>query len=707
MSEEPTQLTTVSGADLGLVERELGTAAAPRSTRDLAAKLAFEKTATERTQDVKKYDPDVRYEVGDTIEKTYNEPLTVGSKSVEHFEGRVILKIVAKTFSKHFNCEMLEVDYPGGGVFRKYIDYMKKTKTQVMLPSNFEGRAKPAEIMFRGDDPRLTELPMTERDLRSLEKDLRLRLSKDPKFFSWNDLWQLASKRVDILPEKVRDIEAEFVATGKSATTEDLVRKHFGLEASSDLFDLTCLSLSALLEKKYRKEFILLADSGWGKWHLKSILNAMPVGLALSAPMAEVTDLEEIEKPEMSIVQDFPIKIYLTWREILSGGIKVPRSLAKQLSHAREYTFTDPDENKPYTVYYFPNENFFLGLRDFYSQHNIPQGSSLTLERTGPTAFKFWVKRSKKKMSVIRLGYDAEKDEFVDAGEEAYTFAEPNKIIYIERETLASLLPLAPLREGHDLRDLVVTIYGDPGLATSAHTLHFLRAYHLIDIVRQTTQEDVEFTLLNSPEFTKSDKKKGVFTYHEPYIPEEEAPAEAAYAEGYEEPAPEAYTPEEAALEAVAEELFGVGPETVRESPRREPSGPVPPGPETGPPLKKDKTFKRKKPKAEGDKGTRPKKSERRVIEEKIAEEESERAALAAVKEKEEETPEQRAGREKKEEFKPAPKKDAPKFGIFGDLLKTALKKKPEGEGGEAPEVLEEPAEEKPEDTKPEPEESK
>jgi len=706
MSEESTQLTTVSGEDLGLVERELGPAPAPRSTRDLTAKLAFEKTATERTQDVKKYDPDVRYEVGDTIEKIYNEPLTVGSKSVEHFEGRVILKVFAKTYSKHFNCEMLEVDYPGGGVFRKYVDYMKKTKTQVMLPSNSEGRAKPAEIMSRGDDPRLTELPMTERDLRTLEKDLRLRLSKDPKFFSWNDLWQLASKRVDILPEKVRDIEAEFVATGKSATTEDLVRKHFGLEASSDLFDLTCLSLSALLEKKYRKEFILLADSGWGKWHLKSILNAMPVGLALSAPMAEVTDLEEIEKPEMSIVQDFPIKIYLTWREILSGGIKVPRSLAKQLSHAREYTFTDPDENKPYTVYYFPNENFFLGLRDFYSQHNIPQGSSLTLERTGPATFKFWVKRSKKKMSVIRLGYDVEKDEFVDAGEEVYTFAEPNKIIYIERETLASLLPLAPLREGHDLRDLVVTIYGDPGLATSAHTLHFLRAYHLIDIVRQTTQEDVEFTLLNSPEFTKSDKKKGVFTYHEPYIPEEEAPAEAAYPEGYEEPAPEAYTPEEAALEAVAEELRGVEPEPgYARLEREEPKAPPTP-PEPGA-AKKGKEFKKRKPKVEGsDKGPRPKKSERRVIEEKIVEEESVQEALAAVKEKQDEGLEQKA-REKKEEIKPAPKKEAkkevPKFGIFADLLKTALKKKPEDEKAEG----EKAPEEKAPDAKPEDEEPK
>ena len=72
-------------------------------------------------------------------------------------------------------------------------------------------------------------------------------------------------------------------------------------------------------------------------------VRALPEGLALSAPMADVPELDELEKPEMSIVQDFPIKIYLTWREIASGGIKIPRSLGKELSHAREYTFTDPD----------------------------------------------------------------------------------------------------------------------------------------------------------------------------------------------------------------------------------------------------------------------------------------------------------------------------------------------------------------------------
>jgi hypothetical protein len=672
MNSEMTTLTTVSAEDIALVERELERTPQPRSTHALAGKLAFEKTATERTQDVKKYDPYSHYEVGDFIEKDYNEPLTVGSKAVEHFEGRVILKVVAKTYSKHFNCEMLELDYPGGGVFRKYIDYMKKTRTQVLLPASLEGRNQDAAIMAKGDDPRLTELPMTERDLKTLEKNLRAALAKNPKVFNWNDFWQLSTKRVDILPEKVHEIENEFVETRRSAATEDLVKKYFGLEASSDLFDLTCLSLSALLEKKFKKDFILLAETGWGKWHLKSILNALPENLPLAAPMAKVPELEEIEKPEMSIVEAFPIKIYLTWREILSGGVKVPRSLNKELSHAREYTFTDPEEGKSYTLYYYPNQNFFLGLQDFYAQHNVPQGTSLTLERTGPNAFKFWIKKSKKKMSVARLAYDAEKDEFRDAGEEVYSYAEPNKIIYIERETLARILPLAATREGLDLKELVVPIFKDPALATSSHSLHFLRAYHLVDVIRQTNQEDVEYTLLNSPEFAKSDKKKGVFTYHEPYVLKEEAPLETAFLETYAEPEAEAITPEEAALEAVAEELRGA--ETIiEEVPRERPKGPTLP-PEPGAPQKKAKVFKKKKLISEGEKGPGPKKSERRVIEEKLVEEESVQEALAAVKEKAEEGLEQRA-KEKKEEFKPAPK-EQPKFGIFGDLLKTALKKK-------------------------------
>jgi hypothetical protein len=681
MSSETTNLTTVTESDIALVERELEKTTHPQTVKALTEKLAFEKTASQRLQAVKKYNPNSRYEVGDFIYKEYDEPLTVGSKTVEHFQGAIILQVVAKTFYKNFNCEMLDVDYPGGGVFRKYIDYMKKTRTQVLLPSNVDGRNEPPELIAKEKDPRLTELPMTERDLKTLEKRLRSELVKNSKFFGWGEHWQLAAKRVEIPEERIKEIEGGFIETGRSAATEDLVKKHFGLEASNDLFELTCLSLDILLEKKYKKDFILMSESGWGKWHLKRILNSLPEGLSLSAPMSRLPELEEVEKPEMSVVQAFPIKVYLTWREILSGGLKVPRSLNKELSRAREYAFTDSEENKSYTVYYYPTASFFLGLREFYTEANVPQGTSLTLEKTGPQAFNFWIKKSKKKISVPRLEYDFEKDEFRDTGEESFSFAEPNKIIYIERETMAKLLALYGERGALDLKELLVLIFKKFAPGGTSHSLHFLRAYHLVDILRQTTQEDVEFTVLNSPEFSKSEKKKGLFTYQEPYLPKEEAPAEFAAGEpafGAEagEIAAGEVLPEAEGLEAEPEEISAAGLEAPAAKPaleRGKPTGPAA--------AKKEKPFKKKKPKAEGEKLQRPKKSERRVIEEKIEEEESVLEALSAIKEQEEEGTETRA-REKKEEFKPVPKEE-PKFGIFADLLKTALKKKDDKKPGD------------------------
>jgi hypothetical protein len=684
MSSETTNLTTVAADDIVLVERELGTTSHPVALKSLTEKLAFEKTASQRLQDVKKYDPNSPFEVGDFIYKDYDEALTVGSKTVEHFKGAVILKVVAKTFYKHFNCDMLEVDYPGGGVFRKYIDYMKKTRTKVLLPANVDGRNQAPELIAKSDDPRLTELPMTERDLKTLEKHLRTELLKKPEFFGWGDFWQLTSKRVDIPEDRVREIENEFVETRHSAATEELVRKYFGLEASSDMFELTCLSLNVLLEKKYKKEFLLLADAGWGKWHLKRILNSLPERLPLSAPLVRLPELEEVEKPEMSMVQAFPIKVYLTWREILSGGLKVPRSLGKELSHYREYTFTDSEENKSYTLYYYPTANFFLGLRDFYTLANIPQGTSLTLEKTGPNTFNFWIKKSKKKISVSRIAYDFDKDEFQDTGEESYSFAEPNKIIFIERETLAKLLPLCEQRTDLDLRDLLTLIFKNPALGGTSHSLHFLRAYHLVDLIRQTTQEDVETVLLNSSDFSKSDKKKGLFYYQEPYVPKEEAPIGFPAEEPLAEPLPgelpsEEGLPGEYGLEPGPEEAVSA----LEAAAAKAAAGEKPKAPGAPAAAKKEKPFKKKKPKAEGEKVSRPKKSERRVIEEKIEEEESVAEALSAIKEKEEEGTEARA-REKKEEFKPVAKEE-PKFGIFADLLKTALKKKddkkPEAEG--------------------------
>ena len=690
-------LVQVMPGDIAFIEQELSRSRKPFALRELAEKLAFLKTASQRTQEVKIYDPNCLFEVGDSIYKEYDEPLTISSKTVEPFKGAVVLKVVNKIFYQAFSCEMLEVDYTGGGTFRKYIEYMKKTRTQVLLPANCGGANAPPQVMGKTEDLRLTELPMTDKDLKSLEKNLRTALLKSPAFFAWNDFWQLTANQPAIPEEKIKEIEAGIAASRQSVSTGEAVKKTLGLEASHDLFDITCLGLSHLLETKYKKEFIQVSPFDWGKWHLKSILNALPENLPLAAAEVVLPQFETAEPIEVIPFHGFPLKVYLSWREILSGGVKIPKTFNKELSHSREYVFTDADENKSTVVYYFPQQCYFLGLKDYFAANSIPQGTSMTLERKTPFQFNFWLKKSKKKISVAKLTYDPQSDTFADTGEAA-SLALPNKIIYLERETLLKLIGLYPRREGLDLREILIMLFKEFSAPATNHALHYLRAYHLADILKRTSQEDVEFTLLNSFEFAKSDKKKGIFYYQEPAHIEEiaveaveavapEAPAAAELEEIVTEEIPVHEIPEEL-LEEVPFEAESV---IVQEKPK----------PGSVPSPKKEKPYKKKNLKPESEKVPRARKSERRVIEERIEEQESVQEALLAEKageeeeteegavaepteylaEPEREAPEEDGGeapeeRAEAEEAKPAPTPGGMFGNLFAEKLKSALVKK-------------------------------
>lgn len=684
-------LVQMTPDDIASIEQDLRKASRPFSLRELTEKLAFRKTANQRTQDVKIYDPNCVYQIGDSIYKEYDERLTVSSKTVEPFKGAVVLKVVNKIVYKDFNCEMLEVDYTGGGIFRKYIDYMKKTKTQVLLPANCGGTNQPPQIMGKGEDPRLTELPMTDKDLKSLEKNLNAALLKSPAFFAWSNFWQLTANQPVIPDEKIKDIEKHIIETRQSAATGEIIHKFLGLEPSHDLFDIHCLWLDHLLETKFKKEFLQVSPLNWGKWHLKSIINAFSENMALASEEASLPEFNTAEKIEVAPFHAFPLKVYLTWREICSGGVKIPKTFNKELSYSREYIFVDADDNKNYIVYYYPQQGYFLGLKDFFAANNIAQGTSMTLEKKGPVQFNFWLKKSKKKLSVAKLTYDAAADAFADAGEAA-TLAMPNKIIYLERETLARIFPFYAVRDKLNLKDLLILIFKNFSLASTNYSLHFLRAYHFIDVLKRTSQEDVEFTLLNSPEFSKSDKKKGIFYYQEAAEVKEEGAAEAP---------PEVL--EEIAVETPASELI----EEIR---RDEESAAIEAAaeaaiieekltPEKAAAAKKEKLPKKKKAKIDGEKAPRARKSERRAIEEEIVEEESEKEALYAVKEVEEEAEEagavevaapaqavqapeveaaveSRAEESKKEDIK-KPAAPGSLFGnLFAEKLKSALTKK-------------------------------
>jgi hypothetical protein len=702
--EKENETTKISTEDLSFLAKELSKTDKPLHLEDLTRKIAFKKSAHHLSHEVKKYDPHCKYEVGDLVYKEYNEPLIVSSKGTEQFQGSVVLKVINKIPYDSFNCEMLEVDYSGGGTFRKHIDYMKKTKTQVLIPSNLDGKANTPEILKREDDPRLSELPMTDKDLKRLSKNLNSALEKSDEFFRWRQLWQLSAKLVAVGDKNIKALEKYFKDTKRSATTTDLVSQLLGKDPADDQFDLHCLSLNHILEKEHKKNIFLVSPEGWGKWLPKETLDSFFKNTPLSTRRAKVPALEEAPSTRSSPSPNFPLKIYLTWREILSGGIKVPKKVNKELSKAREYIFTDSESEKSYTVYYYPSAGVFLGLKEFFEDNNVPQGASLTLEKKEETKISFWLKKSKKKLSLFQVTYNAKDDKFELSEEEFQTHCLPHKIIHLENETLQKLFTLYAQRDKHDLSQLLMLVFKTFGLEGEALSLHSLRAFHLVDMLKHTSQEDVDRVLLGSQEFSQSEKNVGIFFYHETSVEEKPSaevgidvvkekapPSEVKELPG--EDLPEIGTVGEIEAEVTLQTVEEVkAPEKIKEEPPPPPPAPAPEPPKKAveketkePPAKpkKAKAPKKKRPKiqAEPERAPRRRRGEKKFIEERIELEESELEALFAVKEDTTVKPEapiekkDEPAKEKKEEFELTPSEE-PMSGIFADMLKSALEKK-------------------------------
>ena len=647
--------------------------------------MAYEKNAGQLNQAVKKYNPDCTYEPGDLICEDYDEQLTVNSKGTEAFKGKVVLKVINKKSYASYNCEMLEVDYTGGGIFRKYIDYMKKTNTQVLLPCCQGDKAQTPETLKKEEDPRLHELPMTKKDLKALEKNLKKALSKSADFFHWHDLWQLTEKQIRIPETKIKQIEKSLKKTKQSATTTDLVREFMGISPSQADFNLHCLSLNHFLEKKYKKSFISVYPTGWGKWILSNTLKSFIQEIPLSAPQAKLPKFDSEAKSDLLKQQEFPLKIYLTWREILSGGLTIPANLSQSLSSSLEYIFTDSERGKQYQVYLYPKFDLFIGLQEFYKQHNVTQGASLTLTQKDNINFDFGLKKAKKAMSAPMIKYDYKKDIFT-VTQEISTSALPNKIIYLRNDTLKKLFSLYDQRDKLDLQELLVIIFKTFGLKGKALSLHVQRAYHLVDILKHTTLENIKKTLLLSPEFSASGKKEDLFFYQEKIKKPEEIDHEALF----EVPGSVKAKPSTQEIEEELTEIGTVGevetPTVVLEEkpplkPKKEKKPKKKAEEELPPEPKKEKKLKKKRhvPTPEEDKGLRQKKGKKRIIEEQIELEESEMEALFAIKaDKKQEIEEIKTIQEpkKKEEYAAPEQTDQALSGIFGAKLKSALGEK-------------------------------
>ncbi|MFC2159013.1 hypothetical protein ACFLT9_14380, partial [Acidobacteriota bacterium] len=511
--EKENLTTQITLEDLLFIKELLSKEKDPMVFSELAKKLAYHKNSNQLNQEVKVYDQYCKYDIGDLIFKTYDEPLPVSSKGTEDFKSDIVLEVINKISYESFQCEMLEVGFSGGGTFRKHIDYMKKTNTQVLLPSNQDNKALKPKVLKKEDDPRLIELPMTDKDLRTLEKNLVNGLVKSADFFNWNDFWQLTSKQIKVTDKNLDSIQSQLEKTGKSASTNEIISRIFTIKKTDKLFAIHRLSLNSILES-HKKRFVFVSPEEGGRWHLKDIIDSRIKGLPLAAKKAKVPIFEDGKKLEGKQTVEYPLKLYLSWRDVISGGLTFPKCISKEISNIREFLFRDGDTGREFTLFYYPSSHVFVGLKEFYEEYNVSQGASLTIKRTGPTEFSFSLKKSKKKIEVPKVTYNSDKDEFLVDEEDTFSYCLPNKIIFLEKEILKQLFAFYKERKKLDLRDLLILVFQNFGLEGEELFLHYLRAYHLVDLLRMTSQEDIELTLLNSEEFKLSDKK-GVYFYRE------------------------------------------------------------------------------------------------------------------------------------------------------------------------------------------------
>ena len=99
-----------------------------------------------------------------------------------------------------------------------------------------------------------------------------------------------------IAPEVFNAIREFLKDRQASESTEFFVENFCKVDPADPDFAATCFALNVVMTSQYKIDLQQTSSAGWGKWHLKSLLNALPENLALSAPLAGVPEMDEIEK---------------------------------------------------------------------------------------------------------------------------------------------------------------------------------------------------------------------------------------------------------------------------------------------------------------------------------------------------------------------------------------------------------------------------
>lgn len=662
--------------DIEWIESLIKERRSPITLEEISTQLARKKSALTQGKKVKIFNPELDYEVGDLIYKYYDEDLKFSKEKMEHFKGGVVLRIIEKE-KRPEGFSILRVTYDGTGLFKQYIDFLERTSSHLLIPCGFSGKSEPVEYLE--DEELLMDAPLDQNYVKKLSKIVEKALKKSGRFIHWNSYFYLKEllENVGDAGEKVEEYLKE---KGDFETTYNLVGRLYSVKFTDQRFYSWCISLNCALEAKGKSKIVKISNHDWGKWGLRSFFTSLQENLPITEKPIKIGHLRRDRKDVIRMIWNFyaeerkekaqHLRFYLTWREIFSGALRIPREFQSVFGEEREIILTDSEKRKNYNVFYYPEDCFLLGLGEIYQSYNPIQGSLFFLQKEDFNRYVFSFRKAKKVITAFKCEYDREQRKIISTGQPVETHTEVNKAILISKDELSKITSL--WEEGtraETLNDLLHFVFLNFGSPDESYKIYISKAYHIADMFKNVRKDDFEIVLFGNPEFFYSEEEKGYFyldltkigmeeVEKEAELPQEEIETfEEEFIERSEEPA-EQFIPLE---EAVEEPEVKEGEKLEFREEQVSPSEPE---------LEIYRRFKEelKKTKIKGKKGGR------KIIEERIRLEESEKEAEIYIKETVEEK--ESAKGEEKEEIAKTALKETPKVGIFGAKLSKILSEK-------------------------------
>lgn len=458
---------------------------------------------------IKIFDPRAEYEVGDLIVKKYDETLRAGKTRTIRLNEEVLLTVVDKFKHPVLPCTMLEVHYEGTGSFRLHTEFLAKTGAKLLLASAQSDSPIEPKFLEDAQDPRVKAQEPSPEEEATFIAALENEVVAAPFLMQWQDHWFLADRKIEINPGIIHRAEKLIRDHGSSIATEDILSEIFSTNTGDVKFTTFAISFNHTLENFYRKKFVCVSFTGWGRWNLLENLEAKKnstLGLRdrLEDFIESIAGEEEIlarrrERLVLPFLQpsETKIRMCLCFRDIISGAVRPLRLPPDFFGREREIPIRC--DQRRFTIDFYPEFGLLTGFGDLFA--GCRQADIVTLTRE-VDEYLLEFETSSTAVPGVGFRYDERRDLVVAEEELQNSSGISQEDALVVSEELHKIEPLQPeIHRRRDLYEATVKLFHGLGDPKKAYPMNVLKLYHLLDALAFVPWEKFLRLLLSYPAF--------------------------------------------------------------------------------------------------------------------------------------------------------------------------------------------------------------